>query len=250
MKKIMVVGATSAIAEAFLRCWLADQKGEAVACCLLARREDRLKTIAKNITISVGGHVETHTFNAEDPLTVASAIDSGFESMTDIDLVLVAFGSLPDQPRTEQDPAYAIGQFNLNATATIAAMNQVAARLQERGQGTLVVLGSVAGDRGRASNGLYGAAKASVACFASALRVRLFGSGVHVMEVRPGFTQTPMTAELDLPQRLVSSPDRVANVILKGLKRHRSVVYAPGFWRWIMWVIRWLPEPIFKRLKL
>ena len=112
------------------------------------------------------------------------------------------------------------------------------------------MVGSVAGDRGRASNYLYGAAKAAIHAFASGLRAQLFHQGVNVMTIKPGFVATQMTAHLNLPARLLADPNVVATRIVVAVERRRSVVYVPGFWWLIMAIIRVLPEAVFNRLKL
>lgn len=138
--------------------------------------------------------------------------------------------------------------INLNYRNPALLLTLLAKPMVERKQGTIVVICSVAGDRGRQSNYPYGSAKAGLAAFASGLRNRLAKSGVHVMTVKPGFIDTPMTFAMDSP--LIASRERVAADILRALKKRRNVIYTPWFWRWIMLIIRLIPEPIFKRLSL
>lgn len=137
-----------------------------------------------------------------------------------------------------------------NFTAAVGILGVIAADFEARGHGFIIGIGSVAGLRGRQSNYIYGAAKAGLNIFLAGLRHRLFRRGVQVMTVLPGFVRTKMTENLDLPQRLVAEPEVAAEAIYRGWKKKRPVVYAPGFWRWIMLVIRALPEAVFNRTRL
>jgi short-subunit dehydrogenase len=139
--------------------------------------------------------------------------------------------------------------MEVNGTATAALALRAAARLEAQGHGTLAVITSVAGVRGRASNYVYGAAKAMVSTLLSGLRQRLHGRGVRVVDVRPGFVDTPMTAAFR-KGALWAQPDKVARDIVSAVDRGAGVVYTPGFWRWIMLVIRHIPEFVFVRIKL
>lgn len=144
----------------------------------------------------------------------------------------------------------ALRELASNGTSVIALLTCLANQFEAQRLGTLAVISSVAGDRGRPSNYLYGTAKAAVSTFCEGLRARLFKVGVHVIDIRPGFVDTPMTQGLPLPGALVASPERVAQVMVRGIERKVDVLYAPGFWRLIMLIIRSLPRPLFKRLSL
>jgi decaprenylphospho-beta-D-erythro-pentofuranosid-2-ulose 2-reductase len=167
-----------------------------------------------------------------------------------VHIALVAYGSLPDSARAATDAEYLIREFRINAESVLVCLAGLARRFQSQGEGVIAVVGSVAGDRGRASNYLYGAAKAAIHAFASGLRAQLFRQGVNVMTIKPGFVATQMTAHLNLPARLIADPNVVAARIVGAVERRRSVVYVPGFWWLIMAIIRVLPEAVFKRLKL
>ena len=132
----------------------------------------------------------------------------------------------------------------------IALLTRLASQFETQRCGTLAVIASVAGDRGRPSNYLYGSAKAAVSTFCEGLRARLFKVGVHVITIKPGFVDTPMTKNLALPAALVAKPEAVGLQIVNGIELKRSTLYAPGFWALIMLIIRSIPQPIFKRLNL
>ncbi len=165
-------------------------------------------------------------------------------------MALVAHGTLPDQARTQTELDYAVAQYRTNAESVIACLNALALRFEPQGSGVLAVIGSVAGDRGRGSNYLYGAAKAAIDTFASGLRARLFKKGVHVLIIKPGFVATAMTADLNLPKKLTATPDQVAMDIHRAILKRQDVLYTPWFWAWVMRMIRWLPAFVFKRTKL
>ncbi len=163
--------------------------------------------------------------------------------------MLIAHGTLPDQLACEQSVDVAVAEFNTNATSTISLMTLAANKLEAQHAGALAVISSVAGDRGRQSNYLYGAAKAAVSTFSSGLRQRLAKVGVAVVTIKPGFVDTPMTKDFR-KGALWAKPEAVAAGIVHAIDRRSSVVYLPWFWSLIMLIIRHIPEPIFKRIKL
>lgn len=165
------------------------------------------------------------------------------------DAVLCAFGNLFDQKITEQDWEKAASTIDVNFKGAASILHHVANGMEERGEGTIIGISSVAGDRGRASNYYYGSAKAGFTALLSGMRGRLKPKGVHVLTVKPGFVHTAMTEGLDLPEKLVASPERVANDIYKAAKKKRATLYTPWFWKWIMLIIKWLPEGIFQKMK-
>ena len=170
--------------------------------------------------------------------------------LLDIDIVLVAHGSLPDQSACENSVEITIDAIKTNALSTITFLTQIAPFFEQSESGVIAVIGSVAGDRGRQSNYVYGSAKAMVASFCSGLRQRLFKSGVHVITVKPGFVDTPMTRDFK-KGILWATPEKVARDIVQACDSPtRSVVYTPSFWAFIMLVIQHIPEMIFKKLKL
>ncbi len=251
--RYLIIGATSAIASACARHWLSESgepdAGEADF-FLVGRSREKLEQTASDLTGRGARSAKIYELDMTDIAAHPAMLDAALEALDTIDLVLIAHGTLPDQRRCEADPRVALEEFSINGTSVIALLTDIANRMESQGRGVIAVITSVAGDRGRPSNYLYGSAKAAVSTFCEGLRARLFRSGVHLIDIRPGFVATPMTAELDLPKALVSTPEAVARRISKAIKAKRDVVYAPAFWWLILAVIRSLPRPIFKRLSL
>ncbi|MDX1612086.1 MAG: SDR family NAD(P)-dependent oxidoreductase, partial [Candidatus Thermoplasmatota archaeon] len=162
---------------------------------------------------------------------------------------IVLVGTLGNEGAAQHDGEAAREILEVNFTGVVTAVTPLADALEAQGEGFLVVVSSVAGDRGRASNYVYGSAKAGLSAFAQGLRNRLHGSGVHVATVKPGFVDTKMTYGRE-GMFLVASPDRVARAIQRAGENRKDIVYVPWFWRPVMWLIRALPERIFKRLSL
>lgn len=246
MKKVLIIGATSAIAGACARLW-AEQGAEFF---LVARNPERLEQAAADLRVRGAAAVTCHCMDATDIGAHRAMLESCLVALQQIDIALIAHGTLPDQPTCEREVDVALREFASNGTSVIALLTCLANQFEAQRLGTLAVISSVAGDRGRPSNYLYGTAKAAVSTFCEGLRARLFKVGVHVIDIRPGFVDTPMTQGLPLPGVLVASPERVAQVMVRGIERKVDVLYAPGFWRLIMLIIRSLPRPLFKRLSL
>ena len=195
----------------------------------------------------VAGHYALDLVDMEQH---SAAIGAAQEAFGVPDLVLIAHGTLPDQQACEADAARSVREFTANGLSVISLLTLLAKPMTDRGQGTIVVLSSVAGDRGRPSNYLYGSAKAAVSAFCEGMQARLFRSGVHVLLVKPGCVATPMTAGLGLPPALTSSPERVARDIQRAIEKKTNVLYTAWFWRYIMLIIRHIPTGVFKKLKL
>ena len=244
MKNILIIGAASAIAEQYARL----KAGHGSRFFLVARSAERLQIIGTDLVVrgaekSVHFAFDVNHFDQHDFL-----LDAAWSHLGNVDVVLIAHGTLPDQKACETDISLALHEFSTNATATIAIMAAVSQRLERQGNGTLVVISSVAGDRGRASNYLYGSAKAAVTAYASGLRQRLGGSGVNVLTIKPGFVDTPMTAAFRKGLLWVT-PQSVARGIARAIDKRRAVAYLPGFWWAIMQVVTHVPESLFRRLK-
>ncbi len=245
MKKILIIGATSAIAEATARLYA----GDGARLSLVARNPDRLEAVAADLRQRGAESVETFVMDANEFERHETVLNAADEAMNGIDFALIAHGTLPDQAECQSSAECTRREFDTNCTSTISMTTILANLLEPRGAGSIGVITSVAGDRGRASNYVYGAAKGAVTLFLGGLRNRLHGSGIHVLTIKPGFVDTPMTA--DFPKGpLWAKPESIARGIHKAQKRRRDVVHLPGFWLPIMLIIRSIPERIFKRLSL
>lgn len=245
MRKILIVGATSAIAEACARQWA--QRGDQLF--LAARGAAALQSVQDDLRTRGAHTVASQVFDANDLDQHAALIDAATAALGGLDTALIAHGTLTDQPRAQQDVAYALSELSTNGTSVIALMGLLAQRLEPQGHGAIAVISSVAGDRGRQSNYVYGSAKALVSAYASGLRQRLAKKGVRVVTIKPGFVDTPMTAHLP-KGALWAQPERVARDITRAIDQGRTVVYTPGFWRLIMLVIKHIPEAIFVKIAL
>jgi short-subunit dehydrogenase len=246
MRKILIIGATSAIAEAAARIFAT--RGDALF--LVARNAEHLRAVVADLNIRGAARADSATLDVTDFAAHEAVIEKAEGDLGGIDIALIAHGTLSDQAQCEQSVDMMRREFDINALSTLALLTALASRMEARRSGTLAVISSVAGDRGRQSNYVYGAAKAAVSTFLGGLRQRLAKSGVTVLTIKPGFVDTPMTAGIANKGALWAQPDRVAAGIVQAIDRHRNIVYLPWFWRWIMLVIRHIPEPIFKRLKL
>lgn len=254
MSRYLVIGATSAIARACCREWLLPtSRAEAEdppLFFLVGRDAEKLEHTAVDL---LGRGASGAKWVAMDLLDIhahGDILEEAESFLGGIEVVLVAHGTLPDQNECEVDAEQAVREFSLNATVTISLLNRTARIMTERGRGVIAAITSVAGDRGRPSNYVYGSAKAAVSVFCEGLRARVFRNGVHVIDIRPGFVDTPMTRGLNLPRLLVAAPDMVARRIVRGIRRRKDVLYVPGYWALILWVIRNIPSPIFKRMSL
>lgn len=245
MQKIFIIGATSAIAQAVARRYA----GAGASLFLTGRDAARLQAIADDLKVRGAAAVHSQALDVNDDAAQQRAIDAAWLALGQVDVVLVAHGTLPDQAACESSPSVAVAEFNTNATSTIGLLTRLAPRMQAQGQGSIAVISSVAGDRGRASNYLYGSAKAAVSAFLSGLRQRLSREGVNVLTIKPGFVDTPMTEQFKKGV-LWASADQVAAGIVSAIEKRRSVAYLPWFWSAIMLVIRSIPEMVFRRIKL
>jgi len=246
MRKVLIIGATSAIAEAAARIFAA--RGDALF--LVARNAEHLRAVVADLNIRGAARADSATLDVTDFAAHEAVVEKAERDLGGIEIALIAHGTLSDQAQCEQSVDVMRREFDVNALSTLALLTALAGRMEARRNGTLAVISSVAGDRGRQSNYVYGAAKAAVSTFLGGLRQRLAKSGVTVLTIKPGFVDTPMTAAIANKGALWAQPDRVAAGIVQAIDRRRNIVYLPWFWRWIMLVIRHIPEPLFKRLKL
>lgn len=243
-RKILVIGATSSIAEHCARLWAARNDVDFV---LVGRDGGKMALIAEDLRVrDPQGTVSVLTADFADPASIKAVIDG----QAPFDLALIAHGVLPDQASCQNDPAANAAALGINAVSPVLFAEAIAGLMEKRGCGTLAVIGSVAGDRGRKSNYVYGAAKGLVARYVQGLQHRLAGSGVTVVLVKPGPTDTPMTARLKQQGVALAAVEDVARTIVRGIDAGRSTVYAPGRWRIIMLIVRHLPAVIFNRLDI
>ncbi len=245
MSKVLIIGATSAIAIACAREWAK----EGTAFFLVGRNARDLDDVRADLAAR-GATAQTHVLDFAATETYPAVFEQCFAALGRVDIALIAHGSLPDQKQCEADADIAMREFMLNAGSVIRLLTLLAARMEPQKSGAIAVLSSVAGDRGRPTNYLYGSAKAAVTTFCDGLRAQLFKSGIHVLTVKPGFVDTPMTRGLPIPGILLAQPRTVARDILAALKSRKGVLYTPFFWRPIMWIIRMIPDGVFKKLNL
>jgi decaprenylphospho-beta-D-erythro-pentofuranosid-2-ulose 2-reductase len=245
VRKTFIFGATSAIAEATARLFAAD--GDSFF--LVARDPDKLNVLADDLRVRGAPQVVTAIADALDFDRHQTLVDDAFTVLNGLDTVLIAHGTLPDQQSCEQCFDQVRREFEINSMGVLSLLTHAANRFERQGFGTLCVISSVAGDRGRQSNYVYGAAKGAVSIFLQGLRNRLNSKGVQVLTIKPGFVDTPMTASF-AKGRLWASPGQVAGGIYKAVIKKKDIVYLPWFWSPVMSGIRWLPETIFKRLRL
>jgi len=245
LKRALIVGATSAIAEATAR--RLAERGDALY--LVARNRERLAGIAADLAVRGSPRVGSESLDANDLAAHQGMLMRAEQFLGGLDIVLIAYGTLSDQQACEASAELTVHELQTNAVSIVALITPVAERLAAQGSGTIAVISSVAGDRGRRRNYVYGSAKALLTAFLSGLRQRLWRRGVAVLTVKPGFVDTPMTAAM--PKGLLwAQPDRIAAGIVRAIDRRTPVVYLPGFWRPIMLIIRWIPERIFRKLDL
>ncbi len=208
-----------------------------------------LAAAADDLRVRGAAEVDTAVLDADDVASHARVVEAAWSRWSGFDRILVAHGVLPDQAECERSVEAALSSFDTNARSVLGLMLPLAARLEAQGSGCLAVISSPAGDRGRQSNYVYGAAKAAVTVLAAGLRHRLAGKGVRVLTILPGFVDTPMTAGFRKGP-LWATPDAVAIDIERAMERGFGTVYTPWFWRWIMLVILHVPERIFVRTRL
>jgi short-subunit dehydrogenase len=245
MKNVAVFGATSAIAEQVARLFAAE--GDRIY--LVARRAEQLERIAADLRVRGAAEVFTYLADFDDTAAHADMLDDCAQRLGDITVALLAFGTLGDQERCKRDVQAAQAELRTNFMAPALLLTGLAQRMEDSKGAVIAAIGSVAGDRGRQSNYVYGAAKGGLDILLEGLRHRLAGRGVAVVTVKPGFVDTPMTASFPKGP-LWAKPEKVAADIKGAIEKRRPVVYTPGFWRLIMLVIRSVPRFIFYKTKL
>lgn len=246
MKKILIIGASSAIATSVARIYASQ--GDHLF--LIARSGEKLAVLADDLQVRGASAVESFAVDLNEFAEHDELIAKAEQAMGGIDVVLIAHGTLGDQQACEQSVDLTLAEIKTNALSTISLLTLLANHLEGRGRGVIAVISSVAGNRGRQSNYVYGSAKAMVSTFCAGLRNRLAPTGVHVLTIKPGFVDTPMTADIPNKGFLWAQPEEVASAIVTAIEKRKNEVYVPFFWRYIMLIIGHIPEFIFKRLKL
>lgn len=240
-KTLLVLGARSDMARACADAFAA----RGYDLWLAARDTDALQADAQDLRLRHRREVSVFSYDAlGDPQAFLATLP-GLP-----DVALCAVGAMGDQGESQRDPAAAAAVLRANFEGPALTLGALAEGFEARGHGTLVGISSVAGERGRASNYVYGAAKAGFTAFLSGLRNRLVHSGVHVVTVLPGFVATRMTAGMDLPPRLTAEPAEVGQAVLKAVERGHNVIYVRKIWRLVMGIICALPEAIFKKTRI
>ena len=245
MTKVLIVGATSAIASETAKCF-AQERAELF---LVGRNAEKLDAVADDLRVRGAKRVETLVLDLSNLDGHQEMFDTAVSTLGTLDMLLIAHGTLGDQKLCERSVTETLKEFTNNCTSVISLLTISANYFEQQKHGCIAVISSVAGDRGRPSNYVYGTTKAAVSTFLQGLRSRLYKSGVSVVTVKPGLVASPMTASLK-KSPLFASPHCVGQGVYQAMKRGKDVVYLPGYWRLIMFVVRSIPESIFKRLSL
>ncbi len=243
MKTIVIFGATSAIAKAVAR--LYAKEGNALF--LIGRNAEQIQTLASDLKVRGAKEVAYAVSDLAQIEQHASLIATVKQAFSKIDIALIAHGVLPNQDECNQSVEKTMEAMSVNFISPVSLLTLLANEMNA--QGAIAVISSVAGDRGRQSNYVYGAAKGGLSLFLQGLRNRLHAKGVAVITIKPGFVDTPMTASFK-KGALWAKPEQVAKGIVKAIEKRRDEVYLPAFWKWIMLIIRQIPESLFKRLSL
>ncbi len=245
-QSLLLLGGTSEIGLATARALVARRTRTVV---LAGRRPEALEAAAEDLRALGARRVGVVAFDADDTASHAAVAERAFTSYGDIDVVLLAFGALGDQLQSEDDPEKAVALLHTNFVGGASIGLHVAKHLRRQGHGTLVAVTSVAGERARRSNFVYGSSKAGLDAFFQGLGDSLVGSGSKVLVVRPGFVRTKMTAGLQAPP-LSTTPEKVAEIIVRAIETGAEEAWAPPSLRLLMTGVRHMPRPLFRRLKV
>jgi decaprenylphospho-beta-D-erythro-pentofuranosid-2-ulose 2-reductase len=246
-KRIVIVGATSAIAENCARLWLEKEPADLT---LVGRDAQRIERVTTDLKVR-SPESEIRIIHADllDPEDIKATVENIVQS-GDLDVVLIAHGSLPEQADCQDDLKVCREALDVNGVSPALCAEAFANQMGKTNHGTIALIGSVAGDRGRKSNYVYGAAKGLVTRYAQGLQHRFAGTGVKVVLIKPGPTDTPMTAHLKGKGAKLASVESVAKQIVEGVEAGKPVIYAPGKWWLIMMIIRHLPDAVFKKMDI
>jgi decaprenylphospho-beta-D-erythro-pentofuranosid-2-ulose 2-reductase len=243
-QRIAIFGATSDIAVVTARIWA--RRGCRLV--LVARNEAALEDVAEDLG-ALGAKVAHFVWDFRSVDGLDGLVSRAWSCFDGLDAAFIAYGVWPDQARTEQDPVAFQEAIMVNFTSPAILANALAGRFAAQRFGTIAVITSVAGDRGRASNYAYGAAKGGLQRLLEGVRHRLHGTSVQVLDIRSGLVSTKMTAHRPQNRLIFARRERVAASIVTAIDRRQAVLYTPGFWRFLMWVVRSLPDVLFHRTK-
>ena len=245
MKKILIIGAASAIARETAINFASD----GYSLFLVDISEGRLKATKDDILARHNTEINYDVLDVNDFDRHNVVFDNAVNRLGGLDIVFIAHGTLPNQEQAQKDIDIIRKELSTNCVSVMALSSIAANYFEEKQSGTIAVISSVAGDRGRQSNYIYGAAKGGVSIFLQGLRNRLAKSNVKVITIKPGMVDTPMTA--NMPKNpLFAKPQDVGRLIYKAINSGKDIAYVPGYWRWIMLIIKLIPEFIFKKLSL
>lgn len=246
-KKIVIVGATSAIAEQCARLWVGENPSEIV---LVGRDQEKLDRVAADLEVrSPDTKIASIKADFLDPVQIQTLVERIFSAGA-VDIALIAHGSLPDQQACQRDLNLCRKELEVNGISPVLFAEAFAMQMRKVNSGALAVIGSVAGDRGRKSNYIYGSAKGLVTRYAQGLQHRLSDTDVKVVLIKPGPTDTPMTAHLKQAGAKLATVDSVASDIVRAIEKGQRVVYTPKIWSVIMMVIRHIPHFFFRRMDI
>lgn len=243
--KILMIGATSAIAHETAKCFAKD----GAELFLVGRSSEKLEAVQNDLKVRGAKRAESYVLDIGQLDRHQEMIQSAIETLDGLDMVLIAHGTLGDQRLSQENVTKTLEEFTTNCTSVISLLTLLANYFEPRKRGCIAVISSVAGDRGRPSNYVYGAAKGAVTIFLQGLRSRLAKSGVAVVTIKPGFVDTPMTASIRKGP-LFASPRKVGEGIYHAMLKGKEVVYLPWFWRPILFIVKSIPEPVFKKLSI
>ena len=245
MSNILILGATSAIAKHTTRLFAADEHN----LYLVSRNKDKLSSMKQDMLVRGAKDVHYESLDLADDKQHEQLIQNATEAMGSIDIVLVAYGTLGNQSLSIKNYKNTLKELQINCLSVISLLTILANQLEQQQSGTIAVISSPSGDRGRQSNYIYGTAKGALTIFLQGLRNRLAKSKVHVLTIKPGFVDTPMTKDFKKGFLWVN-PDVISKGIYNAIKKKKETIYLPFFWRYIMFIIKSVPEKIFKHLKL
>ncbi len=243
MPSILILGAMSDVAQAMAH----EYAKHGYDVILAARKKERIEPLEKDLQIKYNVKATSVEFDALD---FTSHVDFYKNLSIQPDVVACVFGYLGDTAKGLQDWSEAEQILHINYTGAVSILNVAATSMMDKKQGTIIGISSVAGERGRQSNFLYGSAKAGFSAYLSGLRNKCFHSGVHVLTVKPGFIKTAMTQGMPLNPKLTATPQKIASDIYKAASKKKNILFSLWMWKYIMKIITSIPEGMFKKMKM